>query len=158
MLGVGSQNRFWQDSIQWVVEVGVGAQPEGRYPTCSRAVEFHQRWEQGPATLVMLGWKREGHRKFPGVSLGSKLWDSPAEIPVIHLFFQLVWFVPMPMLSAGVVGEGWPRGRCSGVWDWVAEWVLAGQCPVGGGGWGESWSQVSHLPVGCTRWYYCALW
>lgn len=42
----------------------------------------------------------------------------------------------------GLQGEGWPWGGCSGVWDWVADWFLEGQSPMGGG---TAWRQVSHL-------------
>lgn len=59
---------------------------------CTRAVEFHQVWGQGPAPFLVLGWDGERHRICPGILLGSELQGILAERPVTDLFFQLVWF------------------------------------------------------------------
>lgn len=38
--------------------------------------------------------------------LGTGDWGSSAGRSVAHLFFQVVWIVPVPMESAGDVGKG----------------------------------------------------
>lgn len=52
------------------------------------------------------------------------------------------------MWSVSVAREGCPEGGNSGVWGWTAEWVFAGQYPVGRECGGSPWKQVSHLLAG----------
>lgn len=110
-------------------------QPElGAGPSC---LAGQARWEQGNVP-----W-----------SLGHKDWGSLAGRPITHLLFQVVL---VPIESVDVVGEGCPEGQCWGYWDWMVEWVLWVQSPVGGRGGGVVYLQVSHLLVRCqvTLFFY----
>lgn len=57
----GTESRRWQG---WWCNLEAGLSPGG---DCTRAVEFHQSWGQGWATLLIKEWEREGHRMCPGV-------------------------------------------------------------------------------------------
>lgn len=51
--------------------------------------------------------------------------------------------------AANVSGDGCLQGGCWGGCDWVVEWVLWEQSPVGGSSGGAAYPHISHLLAGC---------